>query len=31
MLANWGLKCYSESQNMNENEINFTFLPQMYQ
>jgi hypothetical protein len=31
MLANWGLKSYNESLNLNENEINFTFLPQMYQ
>ena len=30
MLANWGLKCYSEMHNMKEDQTNFTFLPQMY-
>ena len=30
MLANWGLKCYSEMNNMKEDQTNFTFLPQMY-
>ena len=30
MLANWGLKCYNDSKNTNENEINSTFLPQMF-
>ncbi len=30
MLANWGLRCYNDSKNTNENEINSTFLPQMF-
>ena len=30
MLANWGLKCYNDGKNTNENEINSTFLPQMF-
>ena len=30
MLANWGLRCYNDSRNTNENEINSTFLPQMF-
>ena len=30
MLANWGLKCYNDTRNINEDQINFTFLPQMY-
>tara|TARA_R100000008_G_scaffold84577_2_gene72349 strand:- start:3598 stop:5430 length:1833 start_codon:yes stop_codon:yes gene_type:complete len=30
MLANWGLKCYNDSRNTNEKEINSTFLPQMF-
>ena len=30
MLANWGVRCYNDSKNTNENEINSTFLPQMF-
>ena len=30
MLANWGIKCYNDSQTANTSEINSTFLPQMY-
>jgi|TARA_R110000824_G_scaffold395132_1_gene595532 hypothetical protein len=30
MLANWGLKCYNDNKATNENEINSTFLPQMF-
>ena len=30
MLANWGLKCYNDKKATNENEINSTFLPQMF-
>ena len=30
MLANWGLKCYNDTNSINTNEINSTFLPQMF-
>ena len=30
MLANWGVKCYYDMVNLKENEINSTFMPQMF-
>jgi len=30
MLANWGVKCYYDMVNLKEDEINSTFMPQMF-